>query len=391
MYITIILVLIDISATFGTIDHRILLDRLENWFGVTGPALCWFQSYLNRRTQSVVVEDSQSEPKVLSYGVPQGSVLGPILFNCYIAPLASVVSQHGVEKHTYAGDNQLYLAIELKSPTDVDCAIDQLESCIECVRTWMRKNWLQLNDDKTEVLVFASSHKLKQLQRMTPNMCIAIGDKHIQLSQSVRNLGIIQDSELQMDQHVTHVIKQCNLQLSRNISRIHRYLTMEATKSIVHALVTSRLDYGNALLFGISGKQLCRLQKIQNCAARLIAKIPRTHHISPVLVQLHWLPVHRRIEFKILVHTYRALNDTAPQYLSQLIVPYTPTRALRSQEARLLTVPRRKKVSFVMRAFSAAAPKLWNALPGYLRCAPSLESFKKSLKHHLFVTEYNTD
>ena len=149
--------------------------------------------------------------------------------------------------------------------------------------------------------------------------------------------------------------------------------------------------------FGDLRVRLCKFLVIWNTqqanqtltAVRLIMKTPRVEHISPVLVKLHWLPVYCRIEYKMLIYAYQAVNGTAPQYLCELLKKYNPARALRSQDTQQLVVPKRKLATFGGRAFSAAAPKLWNALPTSIRCAPSLDIFKKVLKSQLFVTEYD--
>ena len=155
----------------------------------------------------------------------------------------------------------------------------------------------------------------------------------------------------------------------------------------MHAFVTSRLDNGNALLNGISDQQLKKLQLIQNSAARVLTNTRKYDHITPVLKELHWLPVRERIKYKTLLLTWKGLNNMAPSYITDLLSPYTPTRSLRSSDKFLLTVPRTKS-SIGDRAFSAVAPKLWNSLPADLRQSTSLHHFKTGLKTFLFKTAY---
>ena len=152
--------------------------------------------------------------------------------------------------------------------------------------------------------------------------------------------------------------------------------------------MSSRLDYCNGLLFGLPKKDLDRLQYVQNSAARVLTRTKPWQHITPTLKQLHWLPVKYRIDYKLLLLTYKALHALAPQYLSDLLENYTPARTLRSSDLGLLTVPRAKKLGD--RAFSVAAPTLWNALPLGIRQAQTLASFKSALKTHLFVQAFGT-
>ena len=166
------------------------------------------------------------------------------------------------------------------------------------------------------------------------------------------------------------------------IAKIRASLTIVACKTLVHALVISRLDYGNALLYGITDRLLHRLEMIQHSATR-------SARITVVLRRLHWLPVKWRINYKIVVLVFRALHGMAPAYVSTLITPYEPRRALRSTGSALLCVPRHNLERYGRRSFSCAGPVLWNSLPEDMRLADSLNSFKSHLKTHYFKLSYN--
>ena len=231
---------------------------------------------------------------------------------------------------------------------------------------------------------------MKAKMSKLPQLSLHLGEHEILPSSSVRNLGIVFDSCLSMDDHITSVIRSCSMHM-RNISRIRQYLTLDATKSLIHALVTSRLDYGNALLYGIADCQLHRLQLIQNSAARLITKSSKRDHITPILFKLHWLPVHCRIRYKILLYAFKTLCGLGPEYLNTMIKRYQPTRYLRSEGQNLLQIPNKSNRSARSgdRAFSVVAPKLWNSLPVHLRETSTISSFKKLLKTYLFRSEYS--
>ena len=246
----------------------------------------------------------------------------------------------------------------------------------------MLHNLLKLNDDKTEVLLIGSPHHLKNVSKMT----VTIGDSTISSAPQVRNLSATFDSALSMDKFVSQKYQTCMLHL-RYMSRIRKYLSIDACKSVIHALVTSRLDYANSLLFGIKQTHINKLQRIQNYAAKIIYKATYRDHATPYLISLHWLPVHARIQFKVLVHTYNSLHGTAPKYLSDLIKHYIPTRSLRS-ENQLKLVETRSKSRYGDRSFTIAAPVLWNHLPLKIKNAESVIEFKKQLKTFLFTQEY---
>ena len=150
------------------------------------------------------------------------------------------------------------------------------------------------------------------------------------------------------------------------------------------------LDYCNSLYFGLSQASLSRLQLVQNAAARLLTRTRKYESITPILFKLYWLPVTFRIDLKILLFVYKALNKPAPQYLTNLLCPYTPSRTLRSSDHCLLIVPRSRLKKRGDCTFATAGPKLWNSLPLYIRLAPSISIFKTSLKTYLFSLAFNT-
>ena len=188
--------------------------------------------------------------------------------------------------------------------------------------------------------------------------------------------------------HVNNIIKPANLHL-HNIRKNCHHLTESTCKQLIQSLVISRLDYCNILLCNIPSVLLNRLQTVQNNAARLITLTKRQDHITPVLVELHWLPIKARIDYKVILTVYKALNGHAPLYIRDLLDVYVPKRSLRSEDKGLLVVPKTRLRSMGDRSFSCYAPKMWNTLPASLKDSPSVDVFKSHLKTYLFNLFYN--
>ena len=195
------------------------------------------------------VRCTSSEARHLAYGIPQGSILGPLLFVAYSSPLGDLIPRHGVRYHLYADDTQLYLTF---TPTreDTDIAQQNMEQCIDCIRAWMSQNFLKLNDDNTEILFFASCFKTHP-----PFGPVQIGQASILTSDSARNIGMILDSILSGEQQTTKTARSVFHQL-RKLSHIRKYLTQGATETLIHTFVSSRLDYCNSLLYCLHSSML---------------------------------------------------------------------------------------------------------------------------------------
>jgi len=372
-----VVALLDLSAAFDTVDHSILLHRLQHSFGIHSTALSWFHTYLTDRYQTVSINEIKSDPVLLSCGVPQGSVLGPVLFTLYTQPLDNIFDTHHIQHHSFADDSQLY---DNTSPDQTDELLQTVSDCVTDVQNWMTENKLKLNSDKTEAILIGTKAKLSTVTSTS----LELNNSSIPLSPVVKNLGVMLDTSLSMKQHISSICRTCYFQL-RRISSIRSYLTTEATTKLVVTTILSRLDYCNSLLAGLPSSSISKLQRIQNSSARLILRKSKKDHITPLLKQLHWLPVSDRIKYKMNTLTYKCLQGTAPSYLSDCISLYTPSRTLRSADDCLkLRIPRARLTTAGQRSFRFQAPTNWNTLPLSLRQKPSLSSFKSALKTHYF-------
>ena len=258
----VIFLLLDLGAAFDTIDHDMLLSRLRKYIGLRDTAFNWFRSYLSQRQQSVLINGVKSKMVPLSCGVPQGLVLGPILFTIYLLPLGDTIRKPGLKFHMYADDCQLYISFSMSTNE----AVSSMQMAIDDIRAWYAANMLKLNDDKTEMLVIGSKY------RTIPKLPdLNVGSTVITPGEHVRNLGVIMDTKFTMEPHITKIMQIAFLKIRQN-SYYRKLLTPSAAKTLIHAYITSKLDYCNGLLHGLPTNIVAKLQSILNTAARLVTK-----------------------------------------------------------------------------------------------------------------------
>ena len=305
-----------------------------------------------------------------------------MLFILYTAELFRLITSYGLRAHSYADDTQVYISA---AAADVQSTIQRFTQCVEDINTWMGRNRLKMNSDKTQVIWFGTR---QQLAKVTVQDLQLLTDR-IPFVTSVSNLGFHLDSELTMSRHVDSVCRSGFFQL-RQLRAVRSSLTPDCAKMLVHAFISSRLDYCNSLLYGVSVEQLKRLQSVQNAAARLISGTRKFDHISPVLRDLHWLPVAKRITYKLAMLVHKCLNGCAPSYLADECIPVSilpGRRELRSAASGQLLVPW-ASTNIGRRSFSVCGPVTWNSLPAALRISAcsSADAFGRALKRHLFDT-----
>ena len=244
----------------------------------------------------------------------------------------------------YADDTQLYMSFKSSITSDIGHSRSILESCVCAIERWMLHNNLKLNSDKTELLILHAKHR-----PAPPLDSMNIGDLVISSSKSYMNIGVTLDNLMNFGEHIKNICRVAFYHI-RNIAKIRKFLSYDTAKTLMHAFVTSRIDSCNALLFGLPNFLIQRLQYVLNSAAR------KFDHITPLLIELHWLPVEQRKIFKILLFTFKVVNGLAPSYLSELLETYVPRRMLRSSTQLLLHEPKFNLKTYGSRAFSVCAP-----------------------------------
>ena len=168
---------------------------------------------------------------------------------------------------------------------------------------------------------------------------------------------------------------------------IRPMLDRTVANTVACSIVSTRLDYCNSLLFGITDKNIQRLQRVQNTLARVVSGTRRRDHIKPVLRELHWLPVAQRIDYKVALITHKVLNTGQPEYLKSLVTEYKPSRQLRSENKRQLVKPTGLLTAIGHRSFTRASEKVWNKLSEDTRLCDNINCFKRRLKTELFKTD----
>ena len=329
------------SAAFDTVDHDILLHRIQDSFGIKGQALSWLRSFLESRTQQVSFNNTLSVTMPVTTGVPQGSVLGPLLFLLYTADIPVIPEKHNFCVHCYADDGQLYVSDKAAHAQNL---LSRVTACIEEIDEWMSSNRLKLNTDKTQFIWLGSRQQLQKIDVST----VHLGADAVNLQTTVDNLGVTIDSQLTMTAHVQRICRTSFYQLLQ-LRTVRRTLSSEACTALVHAFVASRLDYCNSLLAGISDSLLLQLKSILRIAARLVMRKGKFDPITDdIRDHLHWLPIPQRVQFKLGLLVYKCLHGGAPPYLVDMLVQNSDVpalRSLRSTARGCLVIPRTKTVT----------------------------------------------
>ena len=376
----VVVLLIDLSSAFDTVQHDILLKILEESIHIKGIALQWFRSFLSGRTQSVVINGVVSDWLAVLCGVPAGSVLGPILFNIYCRHIDGVFKQCGFTSASYADDNSACKTFAVFN--QYNTLHRDVPDCLHRLKQYMIENHLKLNDTKTQIIVFGNPAFKKQINLhgtfLTSGECIRFDD-------SIKYLGVLFDSILTFEDQIQKVASVSYASL-RKISSIRNCLSSSNLETLIHAFISSHLDYCNVLYVNLPKKLLNKLQKIQNAAIRVFFNVRSRHPVSSFFTELHWLNIEQRVIFKCILLVYKSIHGLAPTVLEDMVI-------IRNNNNLTLKNVFYKHSKYGKRAFTYYASRYWNTLPIVIRCINTVSSFKTALKSYLIThfTEFKSN
>src|SRR6218665_1823357 len=358
--------LFGVSSAFDSVDYSILLQRLSTSFGLTDKPLEWLRSFLSERTNCATFGSSRSAWVHAPFGVPQGSVLGPLLYIIYTADIGALLSSHGLLHQLYADDVQAY------TRCTPDCAVTmvrQLCLAMDFLSGCLASNRLLLNPTKTQFIWLGSLRRLANVDRCL----VAQTFPHLVFCDNVRDLEIILDQELNFSAHINQLTHSCYYQL-HHLRTVSRSLSHDTAATLVHAFVTSRLDHCCSVLVGLPLTLTAHLDRVLRSAARLIGGVPKFATISGYMRDtLHWLPIRQRIFYRVAVLVWHCFIGVAPVYLQELCRPESTLvghHALRSSCGGKLLVPRVNTSTMQRLVFSVVASSIWNSLPSQIRLLP---------------------
>jgi len=369
---------IDLRKAFDTVDLDIVLQKLKMYGVATGTVeYHWFHSYLTNRSQKVTIEGVLSEPLETKVGVPQGSILGPLLFVLYLNDLPGTVSNS--EVNMYADDTE----VDYSSPSVTDIE-ENINDDLQSLTTFFANNKLSLNTKKCEVILCGTRQRVKD-----QNLTIRVGDEDLPCVADATYLGAVIDKNLTWANHIDKVISKVSSRIGV-LRKMKNIVPHDTLKHLYNALVLPHFDYAD-LIYGMGYKtDLDRLQKVQTRAARLLTGSgPRTPR-EGMFASLHWLSLTNRRSYNKAVLVYKCLNGLAPDYLCDMFRYETYVYQTRSSNLGLLHEPKAKSV-FFENSFQVSGACLWNDIPKDIRDSSTLTSFKHALyKHYLGKTQFKS-
>ena len=366
------MILIDLQKAFDTIDHEILLKKM-NYIGFSREAIAWFRSYITKRSFIVNVENHYSAPGDLTCGVPQGSILGPLLFLLYVNDMPQAIK---CDLLLYADDSVLIF-----SHKDLHAINEQLNGDFNSLCDWFVDNKLSIHfgEDKTKSILFASKNKIKNLEKLD----IQHGNIKIKQHQKVTYLGCILDEDMSGESMATSVLGKINAKL-RFLYRKNKFLNTPLRRLLCNALIQPHFDFACSAWYPNLNQKLSeKLQTAQNKCIRYCLQLGNRSHIGAnEFEKINWLPVKERFSQCVCSIVFKYIHNLCPAYMSELFFPFGQSTQTRGSIYKLIQPFRKTKLG--QRGLSYIGPSLWNALDNHCKSKPNLNAFKHALKDTFF-------
>lgn len=360
-------IFLDLAKAFDTVNHDILIHKLRT-YGIQPRSLSWFQSYVCMRKQKCCVNGFLSSERLLGCGVPQGSILGPLMFLLFINDLPKCL-RHS-KARMYADDTNITV-----TGTSLEEIVNLANNDLANISEWLKANKLSLNTTKTEFMFIGSDSSLKKVRDVP---LIFLNGKQIKRVRKTESLGIIIDEKLSWDEHIAHVSKKTS-QAIGGLRRIRDYVPQQTAIIIFNSLIKPLFEYCDIVLDNMPITGSTRLQKLQNRAARVITKQGYDTRSVDIRNQLNWKTLSDQRKDHMLIMVFKLLNNLAPSYLrDHFETSENNNYSLRGR--KMMCVLPKPRTEFLRRSFAFSGAKIWNELPESIRCIDNLNTFKSHLQ-----------
>lgn len=364
-------VFLDLKRAFETVNHEILLKKLKK-YAIKGKVLDWISNYLTGRKQVTKINDYVSTAIGVEHGVPQGSILGPLLFLIYINDI-NKCSECDYE-HYFADD-----ALATVSDKDLGKAIQKMNKALNNIATYLKTNKLKLNVDKTKAMILTTPFKYRELN--LNQIEIKIDNQKIELVTEFKYLGFMLDNNLSLNIHFDYIQKKI-LKKLYFFSRVSQHLTMQSRITVYKTIIQPHFEYCPTLLYTSDLNKMRTLQKLQNRAMRIILRCDRSTPISSMLNTLEWLSIERRLTYLTMVYIYKMLHNLLPSYFDKFVIFNNQIHQYNTRIRNNLYVNNQTK-TFNTKTLTFKGFIHYNSLPENVKSSPSLTLFKRNLLNHL--------
>lgn len=363
-------IFLDLKRAFEVVDRKILFKKLKA-FGIKGTVLKWFKSYLRKRTQRVKFNGSLSNPISVDLGVPQGSVLGPLLFLLYINDIAEVINDNCVVR-LFADDALIYTTGF--SSQEIN---DNLNEQMVKIEEWLDKNRLDVNVNKTKVMIIRGVRKTV----VESNVVIKLKGEILEMVNEIKYLGIIIDKNLNFSAHADYISRKAGVKLGV-LRRVSEDMSRDMRCRIYNTIVAPLFEYCASILIGLSETNVQRLQKLQNQGMRIILRRDRKEKIRNMIEELKFMYVKERIEYNVCILVYKIVNELCPKYLSRDIEMVQSRSNRDTRKGKNLCIAR-CKTREEQKMLLHDGFKMYNDLPNEVKDEQTLKGFKRALVKYI--------